>query len=154
MLIRASLAIERGLCDSLLHPDALMAPQGPLTIKKVLSSRPIAYPFNLLDCSVPSEGGSAVLVVSPRLAARYTQKPCYLLGFGEKPGIGAHRHAGQTVLRDPRRGLQDSAVRARLSGGRRSVIYLAGRCKSPNTRRITSLAEPKAWAPLMSLMRA
>jgi acetyl-CoA acetyltransferase len=69
---------------SLLHPDALMAPQGPLTIDKVRSSRPIAYPFNLLDCSVPSEGGSAVLVVSPKLAARYAKKPCYLLGFGEK----------------------------------------------------------------------
>lgn len=41
---------------SLLHPDALMAPQGPLTMDQVLSSRPIAYPFNLLDCSVPCEG--------------------------------------------------------------------------------------------------
>lgn len=69
---------------SLLHPDALMAPQGALTIDKVLSSRPIAYPFNLLDCSVPSEGGSALLVMSPERAKLYARRPCYLLGFGEK----------------------------------------------------------------------
>ena len=59
---------------SLLHPDALMAPQGRLSIDKVLSSRPIAYPFNLLDCSVPSEGGSALLVMSPERARRYAKR--------------------------------------------------------------------------------
>lgn len=69
---------------SLLHPDALMAPQGPLSIAQVLGSRPIAYPFNLYDCSVPSEGGSAVLVVGAQRARRYAARPCYLYGFGEQ----------------------------------------------------------------------
>lgn len=80
---------------SLLHPDALMAPQGPLTVDKVLSSRPIAYPFNLLDCSVPCEGGSAVLLVSARLATRYAKQPCYLLGYGEK-----HTHSSISQAHD------------------------------------------------------
>lgn len=80
---------------SLLHPDALMAPQGRLSIDKVLSSRPIAYPFNLLDCSVPSEGGSALLVMSPERARRYAKRPCYLLGFGEK-----HTHSSISQAHD------------------------------------------------------
>lgn len=80
---------------SLLHPDALMAPQGALTVDKVLSSRPIAYPFNLLDCSVPSEGGSAVLVMSPERAKQYAKRPCYLLGFGEK-----HTHSSVSQSHD------------------------------------------------------
>ena len=80
---------------SLLHPDALMAPQGRLTIDQVLSSRPIAYPFNLLDCSVPSEGGSAVLVTSPARASKFSKRPCYLLGFGEK-----HTHSSISQSHD------------------------------------------------------
>ena len=98
---------------ALKHPDALMAPQGPLSIDKVLSSRPIAYPFNLFDCSGPSEGGSAVLVVAPQLARRYHPKPCYLIGFGEK-----HTHASISQASSlTTLGSQDTAGRAyRMAG--------------------------------------
>jgi acetyl-CoA acetyltransferase len=65
------------------HPDALMRPQGAITIDDVLRSRPIAEPFHLLDCSVPCEGGAAFLVARGDIARTITPQPAYLRGFGE-----------------------------------------------------------------------
>lgn len=98
---------------SLLHPDALMAPQGRLSVAQVLASRPIAYPFNLYDCSVPSEGGSAVLVVSAQRAKRYAARPCYLYGFGEQ-----HTHSSISQAPDlTTLGSRDTAERAYAMAG-------------------------------------
>ncbi len=80
---------------ALLHPDALMRERGPLTVREVLDSRPIASPFNLLDCSVPCDGGAAILVTSPALAQRLNPQPAYVLGFGE-----AHTHANISQATD------------------------------------------------------
>ncbi|HMM78279.1 MAG TPA: thiolase family protein [Gammaproteobacteria bacterium] len=80
---------------ALKHPDALMRPRGPLTVQDVLASRPIASPFNLLDCSVPCDGGAAVLVASPELAQRLNPQPAYVLGCGE-----AHTHANISQATD------------------------------------------------------
>ncbi|MBI2703510.1 MAG: thiolase family protein [Mycobacterium sp.] len=68
---------------ALRHPDALMREAGPLTVDEVLNSRPIASPFNLLDCSIPCEGGAAFLVARGERAREITDQPAYLLGFGE-----------------------------------------------------------------------
>lgn len=73
---------------ALQNPDALMRERGPLSVQDVLDSRPIASPFNLLDCSVPCDGGAAVLVADPALARRLSPQPAYILGYGE-----AHTHA-------------------------------------------------------------
>ena len=60
-----------------------MRDKGPITIDDVLGSRPIAEPFNLLDCSVPSEGGAAFLVARGEIAREIVDQPAYVLGFGE-----------------------------------------------------------------------
>lgn len=78
---------------ALRHPDALMRDAGPLTIEMVLDSRPIAWPFNLLDCSVPCEGGAAFLVTRGERARELTEQPAYLLGFGEFHDHGNISHA-------------------------------------------------------------
>lgn len=78
---------------ALRHPDALMRKDGPLTTEKVLASRPIASPFNLLDCSVPCEGGAAFLVTRGEQARQITEQPAYLLGFGEYHDHGNISHA-------------------------------------------------------------
>jgi len=80
---------------SLRHPDALMRAQGPITIKDVIDSRPIAEPFHLLDCSVPCEGGAAFLVTRAELAREITPQPAYLLGVGEY-----HDHGPASQSRD------------------------------------------------------
>lgn len=78
---------------SLTHPDALMRDKGPISIDDVLRSRPIASPFNLLDCSVPCEGGGVVLVARADLARELTPQPAYVLGIGEFHDHGAVAHA-------------------------------------------------------------
>ncbi len=78
---------------ALRHPDAIMRSKGPLTVHDVLASRPIASPFNLLDCSVPCEGGAVVLIAREEIACEFAEQPAYLLGFGEYHGHGAIAHA-------------------------------------------------------------
>ncbi|MCV7120581.1 thiolase family protein [Mycobacterium nebraskense] len=77
---------------ALRHPDALMRNAGPLTVEMVLASRPIAWPFNLLDCSVPCEGGAVFLVAHGDRAREITDQPAYVLGFGEHHDHGNITH--------------------------------------------------------------
>jgi acetyl-CoA acetyltransferase len=78
---------------ALRHPDALMRSKGPITIDDVLRSRPVASPFNMLDCSVPCEGGGVVLVTRAELARELDPQPAYVLGFGEYHDHGVVAHA-------------------------------------------------------------
>ena len=80
---------------ALKHPDALMRRHGAITVEDVLESRPIASPFNLLDCSVPCDGGGALLVCGESLAKRIHSQPAWVLGFGE-----AHEYFNISQCRD------------------------------------------------------
>lgn len=62
------------------HPGAQM--RELISIDDVLGSRMIADPLHLLDCSLVSDGGAAVVVTSAARAAELAQPPVYLLGFG------------------------------------------------------------------------
>jgi acetyl-CoA acetyltransferase len=68
---------------ALRNPDAVMHNKGEISVDDVLSSRLISTPFHLLDCSVPCEGGGAVLVTSIDKARELTRRPAYILGCGE-----------------------------------------------------------------------
>ena len=68
---------------AMLNPLAKMHRAGPLAIEDVLASREISSPFHLLDCSVPCDGGGAVLVAREDLARQWAARPAYVLGFGE-----------------------------------------------------------------------
>jgi acetyl-CoA acetyltransferase len=39
--------------------------QTPITVEDVLNSRMIAYPFRLLQCCLATDGGGALIAVSP-----------------------------------------------------------------------------------------
>ena len=71
---------------ALKHPNALMKDKGLIDIDDVLSSRVISTPFHLLDCSVPCEGGAAILVTSEKIAKKISNQPAYILGMGEIHG--------------------------------------------------------------------
>ena len=64
-----------------LNPAAQM--RDPMTVEDVVSSRMIADPLHLLDCSLVSDGGSAVVLCSAERAAELRNDPVYLLGAGE-----------------------------------------------------------------------
>ncbi|MEE8371171.1 MAG: thiolase, partial [Sphingomonadales bacterium] len=73
-----------------LNPHAQM--REPITVEDVLESRMIADPLHLLDCSLVSDGGAAVVLTSAERAADMKQQPVYLLGFGESH---EHEHISQ-----------------------------------------------------------
>jgi acetyl-CoA acetyltransferase len=58
----------------------------PITIEDVLTSRPVCYPFNLLNiCLVTDAGGAAVLTRADR-ARDCAKRPVYIWGAGEGSG--------------------------------------------------------------------
>jgi acetyl-CoA acetyltransferase len=73
-----------------LNPAAQM--RAPIAVADVLASRMIADPLHLLDCSLVSDGGSAVIVTSAERARDFPHTPVYLLGVGEGHG---HEHISQ-----------------------------------------------------------
>lgn len=76
-----------------LNPKARF--RDPLTIEDVLSSRPVCYPFNLLNiCLVTDAGGAAVLTRADR-AKDCAKPPVYVRGAGE-----ATEHVMVTQMRN------------------------------------------------------
>ena len=73
-----------------LNPAAQM--RDPISVDDVLKSRLVADPLHLLDCSLVSDGGSAVIVTAAERAADFPHPPVYLLGVGEGHG---HEHISQ-----------------------------------------------------------
>ncbi len=75
---------------------AAMNPQSqmrePISIEDVLNSRMIADPLHLLDCSLVSDGGAAVVLTSAVGAKDFPNHPVYVLGIGEGHG---HEHISQ-----------------------------------------------------------
>ena len=73
-----------------MNPNAQM--RELITIEDVVHSRMIADPLHLLDCSLISDGGSAVILTSAERAVDFPNRPVYLLGFGEGHN---HEHISQ-----------------------------------------------------------
>ena len=57
--------------------------QKEVTLDAVLSSRMIAYPLKLYDCSPISDGASCAILTRPELARKYTDSPVYIIGSGQ-----------------------------------------------------------------------
>lgn len=55
----------------------------PLTLDEVLAAPPVAEPLHRLDCCLVTDGGGAVVVVSPERAKSLPKRPVWLLGHGE-----------------------------------------------------------------------
>lgn len=73
-----------------LNPNAQM--QKLITVEDVVNSRMIADPLHLLDCSLISDGGAAIIVTSAERARDFPNQPIYLLGVGEGH---SHEHISQ-----------------------------------------------------------
>jgi acetyl-CoA C-acetyltransferase len=63
------------------NPDAFL-PKA-VSIEEVLESRLISDPLHLLDCCVVTDGGGAVVVVSPEVARSLPRRSVKVLGHGE-----------------------------------------------------------------------
>ncbi|MCY3542803.1 MAG: thiolase domain-containing protein [Chloroflexi bacterium] len=54
-----------------------------ITVQDVVDSRVIAHPLHLLECCMISDGGGAVIIASPEVAANCRKKPAWIIGTGE-----------------------------------------------------------------------
>jgi len=68
------------------NPNAMLP--NPVTVEEVLDSPIISDPLHRLDCCVITDGGGALVVVAPEVAARLRRQTVQVLGHGEAP-----RHA-------------------------------------------------------------
>ena len=74
-----------------LNPGAIY--RKPFTIDEYLNSRVLSDPVRLLDCVPMVNGGLAYIVTSAATARTVTDKPVYLLGFGE---VSNYYHGSRT----------------------------------------------------------
>ncbi len=75
-----------------LNPKALY--RKPITIDDVLTSRPVVYPFNLLNICLVTDAGGAVVLTRADRARDCAKKPVYVRGTGE-----ATEHVSLTQMR-------------------------------------------------------
>jgi acetyl-CoA C-acetyltransferase len=74
--------------DHAMYPD-------PVTVEDVVESRMVSDPLHLLDCCLISDGGGALVVVSPEVADDLDREAPVVLGHGEAP---RHADAGRIDL--------------------------------------------------------
>jgi acetyl-CoA acetyltransferase len=55
----------------------------PLTVDDVLSSRVVVWPFHLPECCLVSDGGGALVLVSPERARDFPKRPVQVVGAAE-----------------------------------------------------------------------
>ena len=67
----------------------------PITVADVLGSRPVCYPFNLLNICLVTDAGGAVVLTRADRAKDCAKKPVYVRGAGE-----ATEHVMVTQMRD------------------------------------------------------
>lgn len=69
----------------------------PITIEDVLASRMVASPLHLLDCSLISDGGHAIIVTSLERARELRQRPARIEGLGQAQSYYHMGHLAKAV---------------------------------------------------------
>jgi acetyl-CoA C-acetyltransferase len=92
----ASVAVKNHYHGSM-NPKAQM--QKEITVETVLSSRIVAWPLKLYDCSLITDGASCLILTKPEIAGRYTETPIQIVGSGQASDtIGLYERASFTSL--------------------------------------------------------
>ena len=80
-----------------LNPKAQM--QKEITLETALSSRVVAWPLKLYDCSLITDGASCLILTKPELARKFTDTPVNIIGSGQASDtIGLHERKSFTSL--------------------------------------------------------
>ena len=83
--------------NGFLNPKAHM--QREVTLEKALSSRVIAWPLKLYDCSLITDGASCLIITKPEIARKYTDMPVHIIGSGQaSDSIGVYERESFTSL--------------------------------------------------------
>jgi acetyl-CoA acetyltransferase len=68
---------------AVLNPESVMGVKGAITIQDVVSSRMVADPLHLLDCSIENDGGYAIVIAAAEVAKDCRHEPVWVLGGAE-----------------------------------------------------------------------
>ena len=80
-----------------LNPKAHM--QKEITLETVMTSRYVAWPLKLYDCSLITDGASCIILTKPELASKYTDNPVHIVGSGQaSDSIGLYERKSLTSL--------------------------------------------------------
>jgi acetyl-CoA C-acetyltransferase len=81
-----------------LNPKAHM--QKEITLEKALTSRLVASPLKLYDCSLITDGASCVILTKPEFAGKFTDQPVHIIGAGQaSDAIGLYERETLTSLK-------------------------------------------------------
>ncbi|MFQ5762135.1 MAG: thiolase domain-containing protein [Candidatus Bathyarchaeia archaeon] len=73
--------------------------QKEIAIETALSSRVVAWPLKLYDCSLITDGASCLILTKPEMAKRFTDTPVYIVGAGQASGtIGLYERSTFTSI--------------------------------------------------------
>jgi len=64
-----------------MNPKAHM--QKEVTLEQVMSSKVIAWPLKLFDCSLITDGASCLILTKPEIARKFTDSPVHIIGSGQ-----------------------------------------------------------------------
>jgi len=92
----AAVAVKNHFHGSL-NPKAHM--QKEITLQAAMSSRYVAWPLKLFDCSLITDGASCLILTRPELAGKYTDEPVHIIGSGQASDtIGLYERKSLTSL--------------------------------------------------------
>jgi len=129
------------------NPDAVYFGRGPFTTTDVLASRMIADPFHLLDCSMTSEGGCAIVLARADRLAGLRQRPAYVVGAAHDTFGPPYHHPPRWDLAGRRR---DEIVNGQV-GGRAARLAMAPTGLRPADIDVLELYDPFSFEIIRQL---
>jgi acetyl-CoA C-acetyltransferase len=80
-----------------LNPKAHL--QREISLEKAMTSRVIAWPLKLYDCSPISDGASCLILTRPEIANKFTDTPVHIIGSGQaSDSIGLYARENLTTF--------------------------------------------------------
>jgi acetyl-CoA C-acetyltransferase len=92
--------------------------QREITVEKALSSRIIAWPLRLYDCSLITDGASCLILTKPEIAKEYTDTPIHIIGSGQAGDtIGLYERESLTSLLAAKKAAKQAYKMAKIGPG-------------------------------------
>jgi len=99
-----------------LNPKAHM--QKEITLETALSSRVVAWPLKLYDCSLITDGASCIILTTPELARKFTDTPIDIVGSGQAGDtIGLYERKSLTSITAAKVAAQKAYEMAQVNPG-------------------------------------
>jgi len=96
-----------------LNPKAHM--QKEVTLEQAMSSRMIAWPLKLFDCSLITDGASCLVLTKPEMARKFTDTPVHIIGSGQaSDAIGLYEREEFTTLKAAKLAAQEAYRMAKI----------------------------------------